>query len=190
MTCIIGLEKNGVVYLGGDSQITASHTKQTRRDPKLFANGPFLIGTSGSIRYNQILRYKFTPPAHHPAEKPDFEFMVVDVVDAVMQCMEEAGFLRLKDGVKDTASDENYGYALFAYHGNLYYFGADFQMGNCEDGYDAIGSGHQVALGAMYALINSGMKLTPEDCILKSLEAAAHINTTVGPPYVILKLEK
>jgi ATP-dependent protease HslVU (ClpYQ) peptidase subunit len=190
LTCIVGMQRDGVVYIGADSQGTAEHSKATRLDPKVFIKGPFIIGISGSFRYGQILRFKFTPPAHHPPEKDDYEYMATDFVDAIMQSLEDAGFLTLKEGVKSTSTHGAYGYSLIGYKGKLYYFGADFQIGMVSEGYDAIGSGFEIALGAMWIMAQNRTKYKPEEAITLALQAASELNTTVGPPYVILKLEK
>lgn len=185
MTCVVGLQRDGVVYIGADSQGTSHNIKQTRTDPKVFTKGPFIIGISGSFRYGQILRFKFEPPPHHPPDKDDYEYMATDFVDAATESLDNGGFLTTKDGVKNTDAENSYGYALIGYKGKLYYFGQDLQIGIVSDGYDAIGSGFQVALGAMWVLTQR--KLKPEDAITLALQAASELNTTVGPPYIILK---
>lgn len=185
MTCVIGLERDGVVWLGGDSQTTGGNVKRTRREAKIFKKGPFLIGTAGSVRYNQLLKFKFGPPPHHPPDKDDLEYMVVDVVDAVMTCLEDAGFLYAKDGIKSTGSEDHYAQALFAYRGRLYHFASDFQMSATEDGYDAIGSASDIALGAMY-MLTIGVSHPPDHSIRMALEAASHLDAYVGGPFVIL----
>jgi ATP-dependent protease HslVU (ClpYQ) peptidase subunit len=187
MTCVVALQRDGVVYIGADSQGTSQHIKQTRSDPKVFKNGPFLIGVSGSFRYGQILRFKFIPPPHHPADKDDFEYMATDFVDTMLESLENGGFLTTKEGVKNTHGENAYGYALIGYKGKLYYFGSDFQIGMVADGYDAIGSGFQIALGAMWILAQNRSKYTPEEAIELALQAAAELNTTVGPPYIVLR---
>jgi hypothetical protein len=181
----VGMQRDGVVYIGADSQGTSHHIKQTRSDPKVFAKGPFIIGMAGSFRYGQILRFKFEPPPHHPPDKDDYEYMVTDFVDAATESLESGGFLTTKEGVKNTSVQGAYGYALIGYKGKLYYFGQDLQIGIVAEGYDAIGSGFEIALGAMWVLMQR--KIKPEEMLELALRAASELNTTVGPPYVILK---
>lgn len=187
MTCIVGLEHEGVVWMGGDSLATDETTKRAMREEKVFRNGPLLIGTSGSPRYKQVLRYALGVP-DPLSDGYDMDYMVNDVVPAIMACLDSAGHLSIEDGIRHTGSDDYYANALIGYNGTLYAIGSDFSVGRCVDGYDAIGSGKKAALGAMYVttgMLTAGAKLGPRQCIHWALEAAAYIDPSVGEPFVI-----
>ena len=64
MTCIVGVVDNGKVYMGGDSAGVGGLCIETRKQPKVFRNGDFLIGYTDSFRMGQLLQYKMSPPRY------------------------------------------------------------------------------------------------------------------------------
>ncbi len=170
MTCIVGLEHGGLVYIGADSLGVNSSTleKTVRDDVKVFTNGPFIMGCTTSFRMIQLLQYKFTPPTH-PAGVDDMRFMVTDFIDAVKKCFADGGYTN--------------GNFLVGYNGKLYNIEGDFQVGKPSLGYDACGCGSRFALGSMF----SNSKLKPLERIKQALAAAAEFSAGVAPPYLVMK---
>ena len=78
MTCIIGLEHEGSVFIGADSAVGTYYTIQRVRTPKVFQRSQFLIGSSGSVRMGQLLQYSLeveeltdkTPIDNAPGDSP------------------------------------------------------------------------------------------------------------------------
>jgi hypothetical protein len=172
MTCIVGLVDKGTVYMGGDSAGVAGLSITIRSDEKVFLNGPFIMGFTTSFRMGQLLRYKFNPPTR-TVDQDDMKYLVTDFIDAVRKCFTDNGF-----GTASTG-----GNFLLGYNGKLYSVDSDFQIGIPKSPFDAVGSGADLALGAMHVL-----KGKPEDRINKALEAASAYNAGVAPPFHILKL--
>lgn len=173
MTCIIGLVDKGNVYIGGDSAGVAGLAISIRADEKVFVNGPFIMGFTTSFRMGQLLRYKFDPPKQTVKEEDDVEYMVATFIDAVRKCFSDNGF-----GDKSTG-----GTFLVGYKSRLYTINSDFQVGIPADTFDAVGSGSDLALGAMYA----AKSLEPVKRIKLALEAASIFNAGVAPPFRIVK---
>lgn len=178
MTCIAGFvdhEKENV-WIGADSAAVAGHRTLTRyAEPKVFRNGEFLIAYMGSFRFGHVLQHAFTPPKHLKKKSP-IAYMITDFADAVREAMSEAGALRKKDDVVTLD-----GAALIGYRGNLFVLHTDFQVGSPMEGYAALGSGEDVANGALRVLRNAnGIK--PHERLTAVLEAAAaHVSTVCGP---------
>jgi ATP-dependent protease HslVU (ClpYQ) peptidase subunit len=175
MTCIVGLVDKGDVYVGGDSAGVAGLSISIRADEKVFVNGPFIMGFTTSFRMGQLLRYKFNP-AVQTVNQNDMQYMVTTFIDTARKCFEDNGFGDKSEG----------GTFLVGYHGQLYTINSDFQVGIPADRYDAVGSGSDLALGAMYAT----PKLTPIKRLTVALEAASAFNAGVAPPFRIIKLPK
>ena len=171
MTCIIGLIHDNKVYVGGDSAGTSGTNLTIRKDPKVFKNGPFLIGFAGSFRVGQLLRYALKPPIH-PDGMDDYEYMVVEFIKSVRTTLKENGF--------DSGPT-----FLVGYKSQLYNVDSDFQIGIPLYGIAAAGCGAQIALGAVHALDNWG----PTDKIKRALEIVAGLNTGVAAPFTILSLD-
>lgn len=184
MTCIVGLEHNGVVYIGGDSAgvETWSLAICGRADEKVFVtdSGEFIMGFCGSFRIGQLLRYALTPP-EQSQKKDDMAYMVVDFVDAVRVMQKEKGSMK-----KENELEEHDAAFLVGYRGKLYCIETDFQVGRPMEGYAAVGCGAQIALGAMFATRNSN--LAPENRIELALTAAAEYSAGVRGPFLVLKL--
>lgn len=177
MTCIVALLDKDTLYMGGDSAGVAGLSITIRKDPKVFLNGHFLIGFTTSFRMGNLLRYKFKP-LEQTAQQSDMEYMVTTFIDTARTCFKENGF-----GDKEGSEGGTF---LVGYRSQLYTIGTDYQVAIPADAYDAVGSGADLALGAMYA--NQKSKLTPEQRVIQALEAAATFNAGVAAPFYVLKL--
>lgn len=71
MTCIVGVEKNGRVYLGADSCGSNGYSQFVTVEPKVFRNG-----------------------------EDDHAYLCTDFIDAVRACLKEGGFTQVKDNVE------------------------------------------------------------------------------------------
>lgn len=175
MTCIVGLQKNGTVWMGGDSAGTNGSLNQTiRADKKVFIRGDFIFGFSGSFRTGDLLKHSLQLPEQTP-EQTDLQFMVNDFVNAIRKCL-EAENKHLK------GDDKLYPYFLVGYKGNLYTIQSDYQVAQSLDGFDSVGSGSDIAKGSMYV----NKKKSPRARILEALEASAKHNAAVRGPFTIL----
>lgn len=179
MTCIVGLVNDGCVYMAGDSAGVADTRCTIRNDPKIFKKDGMLYGFSGSFRFGQIVRYEFKLPKK-PASKTEHEFLCTTFANKLRALLERRGALSDFEGTDDTGD----GNLLIGWHGKLYKLDRDFQIGESADGYDAIGSGDDVAKGAVFAL--RGGPMAPKEVLTKALEAATYHCTTVRPPYVFI----
>ena len=178
MTCIIGLEHDGYVYIGADSASVAAgwDVWQTRLQ-KVFRRGPFLIGYTTSFRMGQILQHHLE--VREPErEESDDAFMVCAFIEAVRKCLKDKGFARIE------SNQESGGFFLVGYAGTLYRVTGDFQVNSNAGGLDALGCGADYAFGAMKALED----LPPCERLLSALKIAAHFNAAVRAPFKILKL--
>ena len=62
MTCIVAIKHDNEIWMGGDSAAFRDDERTNRADEKVFKNGDFLLGYSGSFRVGQLIRYAFNPP--------------------------------------------------------------------------------------------------------------------------------
>ncbi len=188
MTCIVGIEHNGQVYLGGDSAGVAGLDIVTRADEKVFRNEEFVMGFTSSFRMGQILRYAFKPP-EQSFRKDDMQYMVTDFIDAVREVYRQKGYLHKSNEV------ESGGTFLVGYRGKLYCVESDFQVGRVHHGFDACGCGYAYAMGALHATSGildkeDGSQLGPNERLQIALEAAARFSAGVRPPFVFVNTGK
>ncbi len=119
MTCIVGVAKNGKVYIGADSLGSNGFTKEIRKECKVFKNGDFLIGGTTSFRMLDLLKWKFNPPT----VKDDnlHKFMVTEFVDSVRRLFVDNGYCI-------TTGDWTSGCFLVGVNGKLFSIEGDFQV--------------------------------------------------------------
>ena len=178
MTCVAGLIDKGKIYMGADSAgVNSNFNLSVRSDQKVFIKDDFVMGFTTSFRMGQLLQYNLQLSAR--AESLDiFEYMVTSFVEAVRECLKDGGFAEKKD------EKEKAGTFLVGYQGRLFCIESDYQVEETVLPYAAVGSGSDIALGALFA----NGHLRPEERILQALEAAEQFSAGVRQPFVIKQL--
>jgi len=182
MTCIVGLEHNGGVTIGGDSMLSDFWAGASMVTPKVWKRGEFVYGYCGSLRAGQILRYIFAAPQLPDSDTDDAleEYLVNEWSETLRQTFLDAGNAKVKHEVQTTPNS----WFLFGIRGRLYTMQSDFSVWRTTRGYASIGSGEQFALGALEVLKRSHSSIKHK--IETALAAASEHAPTVGPPYYIV----
>lgn len=177
MTCIVGIEDKGKVWIGSDSAGTTDDGSywSLSEPSKVFMVGPVLMGVTGSMRFTQMLAHSLHLPPSTGRTIEDW--LCVDFVNAVRATLQEGGWAK-----KNQEGEERGGFFLFGYHGRLYCFDDDFSVTRARTKYDAMGSGGRIAKGALFAT----KRLTPKERITIALKAACAHNVFCKPPFRIL----
>jgi ATP-dependent protease HslVU (ClpYQ) peptidase subunit len=176
MTCIVGIEHGRGVTIGVDSLASTDDVTVLRDDPKLFRVGPYLIGSSGSVRTTQLLQHAFKPP--RPDIRDLHRFMVTDFVDALRECLSIGDALRYESQVAAMP-----GAFLVGVAGSVYAVEGDLQVGRLAYGYNTVGSGEPFALGSLHT--TATMDIGPVRRVRLALAAAAEHNPFVRAPFTI-----
>lgn len=178
MTCIVGITKNGVLCIGGDSAGVSHYSISQRLDKKVFRNGEFIIGFTTSYRMGQLLQYKFTPPPYD--DRVDvMKYMVCDFIDGIRVCLKEGGFTTIDSGV------ETGGQFIVGFRSRLFKIDSDFQVGEVKSGMLTAGCGEQYALGAMHAT----KETNPDKIVTEALAVAEKLSAGVKAPFIIERME-
>ncbi len=181
MTCIAGiLDKDGVIYIGGDSAGVGGLGLHIRADEKVFVNNKMIMGFTSSFRMGQLLRYKFSPPEFF-GQKDVYDYMVNDFINGVRKCLKDGGFAKKKDEVEEG------GTFIVGYKSRLFYVQDDYQIGEMRENFIAVGCGDDIALGSLYSTKNTKMK--SEERIELALKSAEQFSAGVRSPFVIKKLK-
>lgn len=176
MTCIAGIAENGAVHLAGDSAGVAGWDLTIRADPKVFVNGPYVMGFTHSFRMGQLLRYAFAPPS--PEGHDLHAFMCTAFIDALRTCLKDGGW-----ATKDKEQEEG-GTFLAGVAGRLFIVGSDYQVGEPASGCAAVGCGDRAALGALFA--TAGGK--PRARLETAMSAAEHLSAGVRGPFAFASI--
>lgn len=191
MTVIVGLRyqmPDGMaVLMGCDSQGTASDwAKVAYATPKVFRNGPALIGSAGSWRLIDLLHHALEVPALPELVRDDvdatYQYMVRAFIPAVRHCLSEHGYAEKKDDrVKG-------GYFLVGLNGCLFEIGEDYDCTAPADDYRAIGAGGAYAMGSLATTQHPELDLRPLQRVGLALDAAGRHCAGVGGPMAVMQL--
>jgi len=183
MTCIVGLEHDGKVYLGGDSAAVGEEGQQACAitDSKVFVIDDMIFGFCGSFRAGQLIKYGLKIP-QKSAGKSDMEFLVIDFVDAIRVLFHEKGCLK-KENEEETSPAS----FLIGYAGHLYYLDDDLHIGRVKEGYHSVGVGSDISLGSLFS--TEDLIKDPKERLTIALQAAVKWSGNVRPPFNIICLE-
>ncbi|MFI5953046.1 hypothetical protein [Cryptosporangium sp. NPDC051539] len=173
MTAIVGVVHGGAVHIGGDSAGVSGYVIHPRADAKVFTTGAYAFGFTTSFRMGQLIRWAWTPPGP-PASDLD-RFMATTFIDGVRECLKTGGWAG-KENERETG-----GVFLVGVAGRLFSIDSDYQVGESALGYDAVGSGDEIAMGALYATARS--RMSPRKRLEVALEAAERFNGNVRGPF-------
>ena len=177
MTCIVGLAVKNDVYLGVDSASADGHHSSIVDTKKLIFKKDMMMGYTTSWRMGNILEHEFKPPPIPKTGNLE-KYMVVSFVSALRKCFKDTGFSRVEN------NEEHAGSFLVAIRrGNkLFEIQPNFSV-LTPVSYAAVGSGTLIALASLKT--TEDLKLAPTKRVRLALEAAAHFNYGVRPPFKI-----
>lgn len=180
MTCIVGIEHEGAVWVGGDAcAIADDRDFCLSSSPKVFIKGRMIFGFSGGFREHHVLQYRLQIP-EHPTGMACEEYLCTLFVDAVRDSCRSAGIMIVREGVEQL----NDAAVIIGYMGKLRVLESTFGLVHNIRGYEAIGCGSKYARGALCVTRSGG--LAPTVRIQQALEAAEEHNAGVMGPFTIL----
>jgi hypothetical protein len=176
VTCIVGVAHEGTVWIGGDSAGVAGYDLTVRSDVKVFRVGPYVLGFTDSFRMGQLLHYTLDAPT--PPERDLERFMSTRFINAVRDCLTDGGF------ATNNAGQEAGGSFLVGARGRLFEVCSDYQVGEAREGYNALGCGANIALGALH--LSGRQQMAPRNRVRLALEAAERHSAGVRGPFTIV----
>lgn len=185
MTCVVGVRGPKGVLLAGDSQYSWENRNGmgSEASAKTYELSEVLaIAYHGSGRLGQILIYELEHLQDPPLGRDELRWAVKDFVPHLRSVAEDHGFLHIHNWNVEHLGEEN-GF-LFAVRGRLFNVGGDFSIDEHRRPFDATGSGQEVAIGAMNALVGDTTKPVPEakmeKVALAGVQAASDLTNFVG----------
>ena len=184
MTCICAIEHKGSVYIGGDSAYSDDNMISTTAfNEKVFIIENMIIGVCGSLRTMQVIKHGLKLPLKKDPAQTDMSYLVIDFVDSLRKLLKDKASLATDDNC-ESLPDTGF---LLGDGKKIFEVDTDMQVVRPVDGYAAMGSGAQVALGSLYTTKHN-QDLTPEEKITIALESASHHTCHVRPKFHILRL--
>lgn len=174
MTTIIGLQHDNGCLLVADSLVTdANGRKYWHRDMKKLAErGSFIVGTSGDWQFCEIIQHKWDPPVPTAKDKKDlFGFMINKAIPTLRQCLVENGYSFDESAEK---KDGERFHLLIAVCGYIFDVDEQLSITMSDDGVYAVGSGGDLALGALHAGADAH----------QAMEIAAKLSAFTAGPFI------
>ena len=184
MSVVVAIKKDGIIYMGADSQVSCGGTRSTLSNPnnyKIWAMSDIdncLMGSVGTLRANNVIKvaHDLIPEIVDIKDAVDFRFVVRHFVPRLMDELDEYNIL-LKDKYDSPNMETDF---LFAYHDRLYSISRYGSVIEVDD-FCAIGSGSCEALGSLL----SSVKIDdPVERIKMAIKASAAHDIYVDYPIV------
>src|SRR5260221_124677 len=132
--------------MGSDSAATGGYDVSIVPGTKVFyhTEGNFIIGCAGSVRAANIIHYKMK--LAEPETEDIMAYMVNGFVESLRDALKGAGHAAKSDEAEYTGVQ-----LLVGFQKRLFAIESDYNVREVVTGYDSIGSGSDLALGALYA---------------------------------------
>lgn len=185
MSVVVAIKKDGIIYMGADSQATKGGTRRTLSNPnnyKIWAVegvGKTLMGSVGTVRSANIIKVAddLIPEIVDLKNNVDFKFVVKQLVPRMMDELDGYKVLiKSSDGTPNM--DASF---LLAYKDRLYSIDAYGCVIEVDD-FFAIGSGASEALGSLYSTVDMD---DPVKRIQEAIKSSATHDIYVDYPIVI-----
>lgn len=180
MTCIVAIEHDGKVFMGGDSGVFAGY-EIVELGKKVFMLGNMIVGCTGHSRFSQIIEYNLSLPEKVEGED-DMRYLVARFVPAVRECLKQHGYTRVENNIESTDD-----LMLIGCNGRIYEIYSDFSVIKPPFGFAAIGCGADYALGNLGGI---DIKHLDQDAVTSvieiALEISAKFSAGVEPPFYVL----
>lgn len=168
MSLVVAIAQEGQVFMACDSYSTSEDGDIKRRhDMKMFHNGKYLIGFTGSARTGQIFKSKYWKPPKDIYEFPD----------AMREQVMTKGCLSANN--TDIGMDVMLSNFIIGFKGRVYEVLVDFQLAEPEENYSALGSGKTYALGSLFTTKFSST-IPIEDRLEIAMKAGVYFCDSVG----------
>lgn len=169
MTCAVVYKKNDRIILAADKQGTSveGHTKIQYKQPKIIKTQTFAAAAAGQFQAIEMLHYDLRVDRDH---KDPHKFMCKTVVPAIKALFKEREI--------EMTSDTSF---LFVVDKKIFILEEDLHVCEPESNFVAIGSGANIAMGALY--VCDKLNMSCEDAIKQVMNATSEFNITVSKKY-------
>ena len=184
MSVVVAIKKNGVIYLGADSQVTRGSTRTSLSNPNNYKIWKVrdvencVMGHVGDLRDACVVKIirGLVDELTIIHQAVDFEYVVTRVMPRIFSELAEYQFIDPK-GVFEGIHSK----FLFAYQDKLFVIGTDGSVIEIDDCV-AIGSGESEAIGSLLTTLEDD---EPTERIIKAIKSSAAHDIYVDYPIVI-----
>ena len=173
MTCIVGLEMNGKVLMGGDIQGTGGNNKVVHTQPKVFNKKGVLFGFTTSYRFGQILEHGLADPVIPEDDGDIYRWLITVLIPDIRNALKMNNY-------------ETGGNCLIGVKGQLWELQNDFSVLRSIRGFGSVGSGYEYAMGSLHTSLAviadvTDNKQIDEDFAISVIKTAIKVAGTYSP---------
>lgn len=183
MSVVVGIEWRKKVWMAADSLVSDSEDQvfETSEPPKVYKWDGFVLGTVGSFRVGNIIHEFFEPPKKSAADD-HLSYMVSKFVPELRRILEENHVVTAYMVVDDDFAKPEEFSVMVGFEGRIYVVDDDFSVARAASGYAFIGSGAEIAGGALFVTQASNK---PRNRVEQAVEAASKHCASVGGKIVV-----
>lgn len=172
MTTIAAVQGDGWVVIGCDSKTTLENGRYLETVSRKVVNvGGILVAGAGASRGSNLLHYSWKPPKI-PAVGSLDNWFTSQLIPSVRTLFLESGYDTKEDGAAAGHDSE----FLLSVRGTIYHLFSDYAWERDERGIYILGTGGELALGALEAMETRKMKDIDE--VTKAIKKAVSIAVT------------
>ena len=183
MTCVVGVVGENGVLLAGDSQSTGENSMRNRIDAKTFKIfDTVAVAYCGSGRFGQILTHWLEDLLEEPPLGMDEQYWAIRLfIPSLTDVLEAHGHLHRYEATEVVELGDSA--FLLAVRNRVFCVEPDMQVSEDELPFSSLGSGEDVAVGAMLGMAGHG-EYAIDDRKLDAIARAGIKAATKITPYV------
>jgi ATP-dependent protease HslVU (ClpYQ) peptidase subunit len=178
MTIIAGVVADGRVYLAADSFSAEGARRVRQTEPKVWRDGPCVVGVSGSLRLAQIVRYHMS---FADLSGGALAWLLREYIPLLKTVTAELGGLEKDDETTYLGGD-----ILIGYRDVMFWIDSECSVVPIATAYTAIGSGAPYALGALWGGDWVGNDTPARTRLTQAVKAAQFFDVYCGGEVVMV----
>lgn len=187
MTCIVALKHSSGVTVGADRNVSSgSYFNDTLAYPKIFKTPNLVIGVSGNLQGNNLLKYVLLPTLPKIGIMEPLEYLVTVFLPNWQKVLREHGYTREQsdNGICDIVM-------LVVVKNRLFRI-CDFAVTEYQEDYLVIGSGRDFAYGSLRTTdgFEEAFGISAHSRVMMALEAASKFVPDVNGPFDFIEVSK
>ena len=177
MTCVVSIRKDGKLVIGADKLVTSGSYKLSNYACKIIKKrDDLLVAFSGMMSVETYLRYEWDLTDIESVNEKDDKLILSKIVSSLRSLLSEETF----------QDDRGFGVLFIIYKAKTYFVDKSFCCVELSD-IEAIGSGEEIAVGAMCALYN--LDYSAKEIAYKALSIASDRYGDVGCVFDLVEID-
>lgn len=185
MTTIVAVQGNGWSVVGWDSRVSDDGRiyKTGKGWSKVVKNNGWLLGAAGDVRAINILAHSFRAPKPKSDVRGVWldRFVTAEFIPVLREIFDREGYV----SGKRSGAEEHGAEIIACVNGCVYEIASDWSWCHDERGLYAVGTGAEIALGALSVLSFDDV-VSAREVVLRALKVACEFDSNTAPPFRVV----